>query len=497
MPTEFDFIAGTEVAKFVASNNQVDYIQGPLGSGKTVALLLRAMRHAQEQKASPIDNIRYSRWGIVRNTLPDLKRSTVKTWLELFPEHIYGRFNAAPGFMQHLIKYQDICAEFHFMSLDKIEDVRKLRSTEFTGILFNELPFIAKEIFDEAHSRLRYPPERHGGPTWVGVLADGNAPDEDCWLAMMTGQVDLPPGLMQDEVAQYHWPSDWGFFQQPPAVIEKFDPRGLLIGYTVNPAAENLRNLRKGYYDQQLAGKSRAWIESRLMNRVALVVEGAPVWPMFRREYHVAKDPLRPVENHDVIVALDFGRVYPAVLFAQEVNQRIFVQYEMLGFNEPASVFAPKVQRFLTQHYPDFSVRFVGDPKGADKGQATEQSSYDIFRSHGMPVTPAPVKQNDIATRTEAVAYILNDNPRGHNRLVVSPLCRTLIVGMAGRYHLVREDDGELRPKKDKYSNLCDALQYLCLGLGEGRRMVGLKPVGEIKPAAIRPARKSLRRVFA
>jgi hypothetical protein len=497
MPTEFDFVAGTEVAKFIASNNQVDYIQGPLGSGKTVALLLRAMRHAQEQAPSPIDNIRYSRWGIVRNTLPDLKRSTVKTWLELFPEHIYGRFNAAPGFMQHLVKYNDIVAEFHFMSLDKVEDVRKLRSTEFTGILFNELPFMAKEIFDEAHSRLRYPPERHGGPTWCGILADGNAPDEDCWLAMMTGQVDLPPGLMADEVAQYQWPTDWGFYRQPPAVVEKFDTQGILIGYEVNPATENLRNLRAGYYDQQLAGKSRAWIESRLMNRVALVVEGQPVWPMFRREYHVAKNPLRPVDNHDVIVALDFGRVFPAALFAQEVNQRIYIQYEILGFNEPASTFAPRVQRFLTQHYPDFAVRFVGDPKGADRGQQTEASSYDIFRSHGMPVTPAPVKQNDIATRTEAVAYILNDNPRGHNRLVISPLCRTLIVGMAGRYHLVREDDGELRPKKDKYSNLCDALQYLCLGLGEGRRMVGLRPIGTVMPVQLRHGRKSMRRVVA
>jgi hypothetical protein len=497
MPTEFDFIAGTEVAKFIASNNQVDYIQGPLGSGKTVALLLRAMRHAQEQKPSPIDNIRYSRWGIVRNTLPDLKRSTVKTWLELFPEHIYGRFNAAPGFMQHLIKYNDIVAEFHFMSLDKVEDVRKLRSTEFTGILFNELPFMAKEIFDEAHSRLRYPPERHGGPTWCGILADGNAPDEDCWLAMMTGQVDLPPGLLSDEVAQYQWPEGWGFYRQPPAVIEQFDERGQLSGYTVNPATENLRNLRAGYYTQQLVGKSRAWIESRLMNRVALVVEGAPVWPMFRREFHVARNPLRPVENHDVIVALDFGRVFPAALFAQEVNQRIFIQYEILGFNEPATTFAPRVQRFLTQHYPEYNVRFVGDPKGADRGQSTDTSSYDVFRSHGMPVSPAPVKQNDIATRTEAVAYILNDNPRGHNRLVISPLCRTLIVGMAGRYHLVREDDGELRPKKDKYSNLCDALQYLCLGLGEGRRMVGLRPIGTITPVQIRHGRKTMRRIYA
>ena len=85
----------------------------------------------------------------------------------------------------------------------------------------------------------------------------------------------------------------------------------------------------------------------------------------------------------------------------------------------------------------------VGDPKGRDKGQATEQSAYDVFKYNGMPVTPAPVKANDIATRLEAVAYALNDNPRGINRLVISPLCRTLIVGMAGRYHLVREEDGE------------------------------------------------------
>src|SRR5258705_10959207 len=112
-----------------------------------------------------------------------------------------------------------------------------------------------------------------------------------------------------------------------------------------------------------------------------------------------------------------------------------------------------------------------------------------------MRVTPAPVKANDIATRLEAVAYALNDNPRGINRLVISPLCRTLIVGMAGRYHLVREDDGELRPKKDKYSNLCDCLQYGCLSLGEGRRMVGLTPIGDLKPVQVWNRRnKTMRR---
>jgi hypothetical protein len=91
----------------------------------------------------------------------------------------------------------------------------------------------------------------------------------------------------------------------------------------------------------------------------------------------------------------------------------------------------------------------------------------------------------------------LNDNPSGINRMVISPLCRTLIVGMAGRYHLVREEDGELRPKKDKYSNLCDAAQYFVLGLGDGRRMIGLTPVGLVQPVRMRPERRSMRRVMA
>jgi hypothetical protein len=31
-----------------------------------------------------------------------------------------------------------------------------------------------------------------------------------------------------------------------------------------------------------------------------------------------------------------------------------------------------------------------------------------------------------------------------------------------------------LKPKKDRYSNPADALQYGIIGLGEGRKMIGL-----------------------
>jgi hypothetical protein len=488
---------GTKLADFITSNRFVDIIQGPLGSGKTVGLCLRVMRHAQEQKPSPVDGLRKSRWAVVRNSFPDLKRTTIRTWLDLFPEHIYGRFNWGQA-LYHRIRFGDILLEVDFLALDKPEDIRKLRSGEYTGIAFNEIPFIEKPLFDEATSRVgRYPSQREGGATWSGVIADANAPDEDHWLGMMTGQVDLLPNLTDEERQQYDWPMDWGFHLQPPALIEQLDQHGRVNGYDVNPLAENIENLPKDYYAKQISGKSKAWIDSRLMVRVVLVIDGSPVWPMFRVESHVSTLPLRPVHGHDVVVGLDFGRS-PAAIFGQSVNNRALIQYELLGLNEGAVTFAPKVKRFLTEHYPDFNVRIYGDPKGQDKGQADERTAYDIFRANGIPVTPAPgLKQNMISTRVDTVAHLLNEMYDGAPRFSLSPLCRTLKIAMAGRYHNEKDDIGELKPCKDRYSNPADALQYWCLGMGEGRRMVGLKPAGDYKPVQTHHGRRSMRRVSA
>ena len=499
-PNGRKYCFSTDTGFFVARHNDRVFITG--NSGKSKALCIRIMRHAQEQDKSPIDGMRYTRFAIVRNTMPDLKRSTIRTWLETFPEAIYGRFTYGAN-MHHTIHFGDVRTEVDFISLDKAEDVKKLRSTEYTGVAFNELPFIDKELFDEADSRLRYPPSEHcvpnkfgdRNPRWRGILADGNAPDEDHWLATMAFGLEPPPGTPEDQLELYRWPDGWGFYKQPPALIEKFDERGVIIGYDVNPNAENLANLPSDYYQRQLRSKSKAWIDSRLMCRVALVVEGQAVWPMFRREYHVSREALKPVPGNEVLVALDFGRVRPAALFGQQIGQRFFIQYEMIGSNEPASVFAPRVKRFLTQHYPGFTVRFVGDPKGRDKGQQSEQSSYDIFAAHGMKVYPAPVKMNDIETRTEAVAVALNDNPSGIPLVTISPVCRTLIVGCSGRYHLEREDAGVLKPCKDKYSDICDCLQYWMLDRGVGRKMIGLTPAGDVKPVRVSHGHRSLRRV--
>jgi hypothetical protein len=494
----FRLFDGTQICEFVLSNKETDVIQGPLGSGKTRGLCARVMRHAQQQRVSTITGLRMSRWALVRATYPDLKRTTIRTWLEMFPERTYGRFNWGQP-PTHKIRFSDISLEIDFFALEKEDDVDKLRSTEYTGIAFNELPFTEKAIFDESSSRLRYPGKEHGGSEWHGVIGDANAPDEDSWLALMTGQVDLPPNLTEDERQEFMWPSHWGFYYQPPAVLEKTDANGKVIGYTVNPKAENLQNLPDNYYSKMIPGKSKAWIDSRLRNVCVLVVDGSPVFPMFRKELHVAREALRPQKHNPLAVGLDFGR-QPAMIAGQQIGNRAFFQYELLGMNEGAITFAPKVKRFLTEHYPDHpldKINFWGDPKGKDKGQAEDRTAFDIFRNLGMFVRDPPgLLNNSIPTRIDAVTSLLTTlDEQGRPRAVFSPMCRTLNVGMQGRYHLVREEDGVLRPKKDRYSNPCDAAQYLTLGMGEGRSMIGLPRQVASGGVRIAPKRKSMRRV--
>lgn len=483
----FKLAAGTRLAEFVVANRQVDVILGPLGSGKTHAMCARIMRHIQEQRVSTRDGLRKSRWAVVRNSYPDLKRSTIRTWTELVPEHIYGRMNwSLPP--SHRLRWADVSAEIDFLALDKAEDVRKLRSTEYTGIAFNELPFIEKEIFDEAQSRLRYPSRDEGGSAWHGIIGDGNAPEEDQWLAPMAQFIDVPPGLTEEETRLLgRWPQDWGLYIQPPALLEIKDAQGRVVSYETNPHAENLENLRPDYYDKMIAGKSRAWIDSRLMVRVALVVDGSPVWPNFKAEVHVAAMALAPDENYSVEVGLDFGRS-PAAVFAQHINSRVLVQHELIGQNEGAVSFAPKVRRALAAWYPGVplgSVRFWGDPKGADKTQVDDRTPFDIFANHDMIVRGPPgLFQNKITPRVEAVDSLLTRMYDGKPCLIVSPRCITLKVGMAGRYYNEKDEFGVLSPDKKRYSHVCEALQYLCMGMGEGRRMIGLKPIGEVRPAA-------------
>lgn len=463
---------GSVLVDFLLCRKPVIGIQGPVGSGKSKGANMLVYAIASEQRPDRY-GIRRTRWAVVRNTYPELKNTTIRTWLDTFPEEVYGKFRWSIPY-QHIIRLDDMVIEVDFLALDKPDDVKKLRSGEYTGFYFNEMQYIPKDLFDEATSRAgRYPAVKDGGCTWSGVVFDMNAPEEDHWTGMMTGQVPYPDGMPEEEREALRWPVEWGFFMQPPGLIAIRDADGSIIGYENNPIAENVKWLKPNYYLDQIKGKTRSWIDSRIMNVVTVILEGSPVWPTFRPEIHFVNRILQPLRSHDLHVGLDFGR-QPAAIIGQSINGRVIVYDELIGRDESATVFAPKVKALLERKYPGFRVRFHGDPKGQDKTQTDERTAYDIFRQHGMNIEPAPVPTNNIKTRLEAVEFCLTQLVDGKPKFLVTANARTIKMAMQGKYHYRKNDFNKLEPVKDQWSNPADALQYMILGMGEGKAMVGL-----------------------
>lgn len=489
---------GLQLRAFLRDRSHVSIIRGPIGSGTSSACCQKIYMLAISQRPNPVDGVRRSRWVVVRNSYPELKGTTIKTWLDWFPEETYGRFYWDRPF-RHLLRIADVEAEVWFLALDNPDDVRKLRSLELTGGWVNELEFIVREIFEEIESRTgRFPAVKDGGCSWDGVIADMNAPNEDHWVPLVMGEIELPDSMTEEERLNFVKPDNWAYFVQPPAMLERKDANGTVIGYDLNPDAENLIWLKPGYYQEKVAGKKRSWVKGRVLNLITIHVEGEAVWKHFSEERHVARTFLRGYPEWKLVVGLDFGR-NPAAVFGQLINQRWVILRELIGRNESSTEFAPKVKRLIADVFPDYDVVFWGDPKGQDKTQADEQTAYDIFAAHGMTVRPAPVKQNNILTRLEAGDYVMMGMLGGSSRLQISPVCRVLKVACAGGYHFARVK-GTARhkpePEKDSYgySDIADAFQYLLLGGGEGRAMVG-RSGGRSQPVDTRV--KRTRRRFA
>jgi hypothetical protein len=140
------------------------------------------------------------------------------------------------------------------------------------------------------------------------------------------------------------------------------------------------------------------------------------------------------------------------------------------------------------------------DPKGADRTQSDERSAMDIWRANGIEVRPAPVRMNNLEERLSAVDSVLTSLSDGRPRLQVSPNCRVLVASLEGAYHYSRRRQGsdlKVEPEKDKYSHVADALQYLCVSMGEGRAMLGLRPVIDLRPKQFWHGRKTMRRMLA
>lgn len=446
---------------FMESPAFIRGLMGPVGSGKSSVCVMELLRRAQAQAIGP-NGKRNTRFVVVRNTVPDLKNTTLKTWADWVPAQ-WGKMNMSSP-ISHRIVTDEIDMEVIFLGLDKEEDVRKLMSLETTGLWINEARYIPKAILDGAIERVgRFPARKDGGPTWRGVIMDTNPPDTESWWYKMAEHVD--PELDRQLAELSEKLVQKGVIAPGQPLVEFFkQPSGL------SPQAENISNLAPGYYELACVGKSDDHIKVQIHGEYGFLIEGKPVYPSYRDSAHCAVEPIKPWPTLPILIGADFGLTPAAVLGQRLPDGQWRVFAEMITDHCGPTRFAELLSAFVATHYPEFQVGGAwGDPAGT-AGEEGE-TYFDILKAKtGWKWQVAPT--NDPELRQEAVKGALNRMIDGRPGLVISPTCSKLRKGFASGYHFkfVRTSNGAQmheQPAKNDYSHVHDATQYLFLGGGE------------------------------
>ena len=470
---------GAVLTQWLWDRSRLSIIQGPIQSGTSTCACHKLWTLAMEQEPD-FDGVRRSRWIITRDTYKDLRETTIPTWLTWFPESEWGPMvHSEPAY--HLMREPTaagwklpahpsgdgtvIDCEVIFLAIPDPDVAEKiLASFEITGFFRNEGQFCEKRVIDELLSRCaRYPSKRNGpGATFFGGFIDLNAPLEGHWIPYMRGDMPMPLDWSDDQKRRFAKPENWNFYVQPPGLVEKVID-GQIV-YQPNPRAENQKHTTQPY-TEIIIGKDKEWIDRRVMNKTGLYLHGKPVYPTFSESEHVSQRQIFAIPGANIIVGLDFGRE-PAAAFCQCVNGRWTLLSELIGDNESASLFAPRVKRHIAQKYPGFKCDFWGDPRGADQNQSDETTAYKIFEAMGMMVLPATTDNNP-EMRRSAVNTVL----ARRNGFQINPDCMIVKTGFSGGYHYpkIKGTGGfSERPRKNLYSHIVEAMENAILGGGEG-----------------------------
>jgi len=449
---------GKNAAKFHESDAFVRGLMGPVGSGKSSSCCVEIVARALRQRPSR-DGIRRSRWLIIRNTYPELKSTTIKTWETWFPANVAPIKWDTP--ITSTMKINNIGdgtgleLEVMFMALDKPTETGKLRSLELTGAWINEASEVPKEIFDMVTQRVgRFPSKLQGGPSWCGIILDTNPCDDDHWYY---------------KLAEEERPTEWEFFRQPGGLMR--DAEG---NYSPNPDAENVFNLPGGYsyYQQQVPSKSEDWINVFLLGNYGSTKDGKPVYPEYNDKVHCLSKNVEGERGLPIVLGWDFGLTPACVILQVTGRGKIIILDELVSEDMGIRQFANDIVKpVLMNKYNGFQIHSAGDPAGNIRAQTDERTCLQELLEAGIYTEPAAT--NDFIPRRESVAFFMTRMMDGEPAFLLNPRCTNLRKGFLGRYKFERvKASGTARykdrPVKDIYSHIQDALQYACLKVRGG-----------------------------
>lgn len=453
-----------------------DWVIGPVGSGKTTAIFFKLVYMAGLQAPGP-DGIRRSRAVVVRNTLPQLRDTTLSSWNYWFKPGQAGEWKATDW--KFILRFGDVECEVLFRPLDTAQDVARVLSLEVTFAIIDEFVEIPKQIIEALSARCgRYPSAVMGGATNWGMWGSSNPSTEDNWwfdylhdpkVNIQPGQLRLPKMSAADKAAVQAAGQALNNVDADDMNSRYFLQPGGLVDGQPNPLAENIQNLPggMGYYVSAKKGKSEAWIKQFLEAQWGYSVSGKPIVPTFKQAIHVSTSRLQFNPHLPLVGGFDPGIGGAAMILGQEdLDGRLLCLGEIVTSGLGASRFVTeKLNPYLRRHFPmldPMAFLIAPDPAAANRGQSDEKAVVDILKKH-YPV--AVETNNRLPLRLDAIENFTTRLIDGKPALVVdAQMCPLLIRALKGgwRYKL---DKNELvsgkEPEKNAHSHVGDAFGYL------------------------------------
>jgi hypothetical protein len=422
-----------------------DWIVGPVGSGKTTGIFMKLIRMAALQEPGP-DGIRRTRAVIVRNTLPQLRDTTLSSWNYWFKDGVAGKWSATDW--KFTLRYADIECEVLFRPLDRPEDISRVLSLEVTFAIIDEFVEIPRQIVDALSARCgRYPSSVMGGCTNWGMWGSSNPSTEDNWWFdyLHDSSVHIQPGESEARGRNAR------YFLQPSGF---------------SPEAENVDHLPGGaeYYTNQAKGKSEAWVKQFLCAEWGYSIAGKPVVPTFKPELHLSKAPLIYNPRLPLVGGFDPGVRNSAMIIGQEdLDGRLIVLGEVICQGLGAERFVQeRLRPYLKQNFPDAQLTVAPDPAAASKTPTDEKTVVDVLKKY----FPCKYETNNrLPLRLDAIEHFTTRLVEGVPALLIDgKMCPTLVRALKGgwRYSLDKNEQVKNNdPEKNQYSHPGDAFGYL------------------------------------
>lgn len=395
---------------------------GGFGSGKSVVLCVAIITQAVLYGGDYL---------VSRHFMPELRRTTMKTFLELCPKELIIEVRVADAEVH--LRSKAGKAVVYFIGLD---EPGKIDSMNLSGFAIDEASQTTEEAFLKLQGRLRNPKGLRKG------LLVGN-----------------PKG--RDHVYRY-------FVSKLAVKPEKHH----LYKMIVAPSTENI-HLPEGYVENMLATYSKERVQRDIMGSFDSF-EGM-IYDEFNRSIHVTA-PFEIPSGWTRIVGLDHGFSNPAAFIFGAVDHdgNIYIYREIYRSETIIRDLCAEFKRVIgvTPETPKGKEKIDAiyiDPSTRAKRGQSGISDYSTYLEYLPEHIPLICANNEVSAGIDRVKTHLRINPKTKKpRVTIFDTCVNLIeeIGEYRWAELSANQEGTKNQKEEprKYNDhACDAWRYLIM----------------------------------